>query len=727
MKEKNQSKKSVNTAKEKRGKKETKKNLSTASKKKQISLDDPSLYINREINWLDMNERIFEESFDETNPLLERAKFLAICGGNLDEFFMVRVSGLKRQVLKGALKAPPDGLTPVQQLSEIRIKVKNLTKKYAKCWSEKMIPALEQEGIHITKVSDLDKKQKAIVKKLFKNQIYPTLTPLAMDVAHPFPFISNLSLNLAVTITHPEKGEKYARIKVPARLFNRFVEIPASSPEKKSQTFVLLEDIIISHIDMLFPGLEVTGAYPFRITRNAEIQISFDKASDLLTAVEEGIESRRIGFPVRLQIDDSMPDNLKKVFVQNLGLSNEEVYKFDGPLGLIGLWELLRIDRPELKDKPFIACTPPNLTEDSDIFSALERKDWVFYFPYDNFNVMVHLLHQAAEDPEVLAIKSTMYRIDQRSPLMDGILRARQKGKAASVLVELKAKFDEEKNIGWARVLEEAGVHVVYGLEDLKVHAKILLIVRKRKNKIIRYSLISTGNFNAVTSEIYADISYLTTNPVVGEELTEVFNSLTGYSETEDYKQLIVAPKTLRSEIMKRINREIEQHKKTGNGHIALKLNGLTDKYIIQSLYRASQAGVKVELNVRGLCRLRPGVKGVSENISVISIMGRFLEHARIYYFFNNGAEDVLIGSADMMERNLNRRIEVLLEIPDETRKREIIDHMLKIHLKDTAKARKLQSDGSYIRLGTPKDPKALNSQEWLIKNRGVWHGEEKE
>lgn len=705
-----------------------KKNTAAATPSKtSISLDDPSLYINSEISWLDMNERIFEESEDETQPLLERAKFLAICGGNLDEFFMVRVSGLKRQVLKGALKAPPDGLTPVEQLEEIRSKVKILTKKYSKCWSQKIVPALEKEGICIKKVKDLDSKQKAYVKKIFKNQIYPTLTPLAMDVAHPFPFISNLSLNLAVTITHPEKGEKYARIKVPARLFNRFLEVPASNSDKKNTTLVLLEDIIISHINMLFPGLEVTGAYPFRITRNAKIRISLDKASDLLTAVEEGVESRRIGFPVRLQIDDSMPDNLKKVFIQKLGLSNDEVYRFEGPLGLVCLWEFLNQDRPELKDQPFLPCTPPALSEESDIFSALERRDWVIYYPYDSFNVMVHLLHQAAEDPEVLAIKSTMYRIDQRSPLMNGILRARQNGKAASVLVELKAKFDEEKNISWARVLEEAGVHVVYGLEELKVHAKILLIVRKRKNKIIRYSLISTGNFNAVTSEIYADISYLTTNPVVGEELTEVFNSLTGYSETEDYKQLIVAPKTLRSEIMKRINREIEQHKKTGNGYIALKLNGLTDKYIIQALYRASQTGLKVELNVRGLCRLRPGVKGVSENISVVSIMGRFLEHARIYYFFNDGAEDVLIGSADMMERNLNRRIEVLLEIPNEACKRAIIDHMLKIHLKDTAKGRKLQSDGSYVRLGTPKDPKALNSQQWLIENQGVWHGEEKE
>ncbi|MDG6229707.1 MAG: polyphosphate kinase 1, partial [Candidatus Thermoplasmatota archaeon] len=475
----------------------------------------------------------------------------------------------------------------------------------------------------------------------------------------------------------------------------------------------------------LFPGLQVIATYPFRITRNAEIEISLDQASDLLTAIEEGVESRRIGFPIRLQVDKSMPDTFIDLFAHNLRLSNDFVYKFDGPLGLVHGWELLSIDRPDLKDKPFLASLPKPLSKEQDVFSAIEKHDWVIYYPYDSFNIMVNLLNQAANDPDVLAIKTTMYRIDKRSPIIDALLRAREKGKAVAVLVELKAKFDEENNINWARKLEEEGVHVVYGLEDLKVHAKIFLIVRKKGEKIVRYSLISTGNFNAVTSEIYADISYITANPEIGRELTEVFNSLTGYSQKDNFKRLIVAPKTLRKEIVRRIRREIENHKKNnGGGYIALKLNGLTDKEIIQELYKASRAGVKITLNVRALCCLRPGVPGVSDNIRETSIIGRFLEHARIYYFWNNGDEDVLIGSADMMDRNLERRVEVLLEIPDKRLKSEIIEHMLNIHINDTIKARYLLPDGSWKRTIPSEKDKRLNSQDWLIQNRGIWHGE---
>lgn len=700
---------------------------------KSLSLDDPYLFINRELGWIDLNVRILDEAIDDTHPLLERIKFLAICGGNLDEFFMVRVSALKRQILKGALKAPPDKMTPTEQLTAIRARVKPLLKKYAEVWNESLVPALKKEQIHISRIKDLKKEDQDGIRKYFKKNIYPTLTPLAMDFAHPFPFISNLSLNLAVIIKDPSKGEKYARVKIPVRLFSRFLDLSllkvrkrAAKRASKSLTYVLLEDIISTNIDILFPGLEVIGVYPFRVTRNAEYEIQMYKASDLLTAVEEGVESRRIGFPIRLQVEDSMPDPVKKLLAQNLGLTSDNVYRFDGPLGLIDLWQFLKIDRPDLKDEPFLACTPGALSEEADIFEAMERKDWVVYYPYDSFEIMVNLLKRAAEDPEVLAIKTTMYRIDKSSPVIDSLMHARSNGKAVSVLVELKAKFDEITNINWTRELEETGVHVVYGLEDLKVHAKILLIVRKRGDKLIRYCLISTGNFNAVTSEIYADMSYLTTNEEVGIELTEVFNSLTGYSEIENYDKLIVAPKTLRKEITRRIHREIEHQKANKNGYIGLKLNGLTDKRIIQELYKASQAGVKIDLNVRALCRLRPGVPGVSENISETSIIGRFLEHARIYYFNNDGEEDVLIGSADMMERNLERRVEVLMEIPDPTLKREIIDNMLKVHLKDNVKARKLNTDGSWERVEIPKGEEGFNSQQWLIENRGIWHGEEK-
>ncbi|MEA1998496.1 MAG: polyphosphate kinase 1 [Euryarchaeota archaeon] len=694
-------------------------------------LDDPALFINRELSWLKLNERILEEVHDRAHPLLERIKFLAICGSGLDEFFMVRVSGLKRQALKGALKAPPDGMTPQEQLAAIRIEVKKLLKRYSKCWNKEIIPDLLNSGIAIKKVEDLDRDQRNYVRDYFDNNIFPTLTPLAMDFAHPFPFISNLSFNLAVIVRDPENGEKYARVKVPTDLFPRLVEIPDKGNKSKNKikvkkeiTLVFIGDIIVSEMDKLFPGLKVVATHPFRLTRNAEIKITEDLASDLLTAMEAGIESRRTGFPIRLEIDETMPDKLKKLFVRNLGLTDDLVYKVDMPLSIADFWQFLDLDRPELKDEPFLPYTPPAFYEGRDIFSAIEKRDWVFYHPYDNFNTTVNLLKQAAEDPDVLAIKTTMYRVGKKSPVISALLHARKRGKAVTVLVELKAKFDEEKNIGWAKVLEDAGVHVIYGLEDLKVHAKILLIVRKRGKKIVHYSLVSAGNFNAVTSTTYADVVYLTANPEVGAELAEVFNLLTGYSKKKDYKHLVVAPATLRREIIDRINREIDVHKRAGDGYIAIKLNGLVDEGIIQALYMASMAGVRINLNVRGLCALRPGVKGVSENITVTSILGRFLEHSRVYYFRNGGGDEVLIGSADMMPRNLNKRVEVLLSVPDPELKEVIIEYMLNIHLKDNVKARRLLSDGTYERIIPGPDDERIDSQKWLIEHRGIWHGD---
>jgi polyphosphate kinase len=702
-----------------------------ASEEEMRPLNDPSLFINRELSWIKLNERVLEEVYEREHPLLERIKFLAICGSGLDEFFMVRVSGLKRQALKGALKTPPDGMTPNEQLAEIRIEVEKLLKRYSKCWNEEIIPDLLTAGIMIKKVEDLDKDQYNYVSDYFDNNIFPTLTPLAMDFAHPFPFISNICLNLAVIVMDSEDGEKYARIKIPTDLFPRLVEIPdkGTKPDnetkvKKEISLVFIEDIITSEINKLFPGLTIVATCPFRMTRNAEIKITDDLASDLLTAMELGIESRRTGLPVRLEIDESMPDKLKKLFIHNFMLTDDLVYKVDMPLSIVDFWQFLGIDRPDLKDVPFLPYTPPAFKEGQDIFSAIEKRDWVFYHPYDSFNTIVNPLKQAADDPDVLAIKTTMYRVGKKSPVISALLHARKMGKAVTVLVELKAKFDEEKNIGWAKVLEDAGVHVIYGLKDLKVHAKILLIIRKRGEKIIHYSLVSAGNFNAVTSTTYADIIYLTSNPGVGAELTEVFNLLTGYSKKNDYKHLVVAPATLRREIVDRINREIDAHKQAGNGYIAIKLNGLVDEGIIQALYRASMAGVIINLNVRGLCSLRPGIKGISENITVTSILGRFLEHSRVYYFRNGGADEVLIGSADMMPRNLNKRVEVLIIIPDPKLKEIIIEYMLNIHLKDNVKARRLLSDGTYERIIPGPDDERMDSQKWLIEHRGIWHGD---
>ncbi|KAF5414699.1 MAG: Polyphosphate kinase [Candidatus Methanogaster sp.] len=662
---------------------------------------------------------------------MERIKFLAICGSGLDEFFMVRVSGLKRQALKGALKAPPDGMTPYEQLAAIRMEVKKLLKRYSKCWNEGILPDLLNTGIVIKKVENLDKEQRNYVRNYFDNNIFPTLTPLAMDFAHPFPFISNLCLNLAVIVGDSGNSEKFARIKIPTDLLPRLVEIPGRRKKpgcetnaKKEINLVFIEDIIASEVNKFFPGLKVVATCPFRITRNAEIKITEYLAPDLLTAMELGIESRRTGFPVRLEIDESMPGKLKKLFIRNLGLTDDFVYKVDLPPSIADFWQFLEIDRPDLKDVPFLPYLPPAFFEGKDIFSAIEKRDWVFYHPYDSFNATVNLLKQAAEDPDVLAIKTTVYRVDKKSPIIAALLHARKMDKAVAVLVELKAKFDEEKNISWAKVLEDAGVHVIYGLEDLKVHAKILLIVRKRGEKIVRYSLISAGNFNAVTSTTYADIVYLTASPGVGAELTEVFNLLTGYSQKDDYRHLVVAPATLRREVIDRIDREIDAHKLVGGGYIALKLNGLVDEGIIQALYRASMAGVRIDLNVRGLCTLRPGVKGVSENITVTSILGRFLEHSRVYHFRNGGDDEVLIGSADMMPRNLNKRVEVLLIIPDTKLKEMVIEYMLNIHLKDNVKAKRLLSDGTYERIIPGPDDERIDSQKWLIEHRGIWHGD---
>jgi polyphosphate kinase len=585
--------------------------------------------------------------------------------------------------------------------------------------------------VHIQKVRKLSKEQYEGVKDYFHSQIFPTLTPLAMDFSHPFPFISNLSLNLAVVVKDRNGTVRYARIKIPNNIFPRFIMVSKNGKKVEGihhhkngheYTLVLLEDVISEFVAKLFSGLEVVATYPFRTTRDAEIEISKDQASDLLTAVEESVGTRRIGMPMRLEIDVSMPENVKSLFARNLQLTNDYIFTFDGPLGLVDLWELLRIDRPDLKDRKFQAFTPAELGDDRNLFDAVRQRDWLFYYPYDNFKVFINLLNQAAEDPNVLAIKLTMYRIDKESSVIDALVKARQHNKVVSALVELKAKFDEEANINWARAMEDEGVHVVYGLEDLKVHAKICLIVRKEGSDIAQYSFISTGNFNAVTAKIYGDIAYLTANPEVGAELMNVFNSLTGYCINEEYKHLLVAPWTLQREILMRIEREISSHKKNRKGYIALKLNGLVDRDMIKALYKASQAGVKVDLNVRGICCLRPGIEGVSENITEMSIIGRFLEHARIYYFRNGGDEEVLIGSADLMPRNLHNRVEVLLAIPDSALKSNIKSYMLHTHLADNVKGRMLRSDGEWVRVKPPKKSKSHNSQEWLMEHAGIWH-----
>jgi polyphosphate kinase len=703
-------------------------------KKDPIDLEDPSLYVNRELSWIKFNQRVLEEALDTSHPLLERIKFLAIVASNLDEFFMVRVSGLRRQLAAGVLKAPPDGMTPAEQLAAIRRQLLPQLAQQYECWHDDLLPKLHKAGIRVLSYDDLKRKQRSLMRSYFRDEVFPALTPLAFDPGHPFPHISNLSMNLAVVINDPLHGQRFARLKVPTT-FPRLLHIPSEETadeyqslglaQAMSNNFVWLEEVVSANLDMLFPGVEIEAAYPFRVTRDADPEIEEDEASDLLIAIEESVRQRDFGSVVRLEVDKTMPEQIRDVLINNLGLAPYQVYTVDGPLGLANVMELMDVNRPDLKDKPFQPSVPPPLSTEENIFSVIRRHNILVYHPYDSFDPVVEFVRKAARDPEVLAIKQTLYRVGPNSPIVAALMDARENGKQVAVLVELKARFDEENNIVWARSLEEAGVHVVYGLVGLKTHAKICLVVRHERDGIRRYVHMATGNYNDVTARLYADLGYFTCDPDIGADLSDLFNALTGYSQKDEYRKLLVAPGKMQEQIVARIEREIEQHEKNGDGYIALKMNSLVDKYCIEALYRASQAGVKVDLQPRGICCLRPGVPGVSENIEVTSIVGRFLEHARIYYFHNGGDEEILTGSADLMPRNLYRRVETLFPVEDPSLRAALRDQILKIHLNDNVKARRMLPDGSYEWVEPKDDESRINSQLWLIEHRGVWHSEE--
>ncbi len=699
-----------------------------------ISLDDPSLYINRELSWIQFNHRVLEEALDKSHPLLERVKFISIVANNLDEFFMVRVSGLRRQLAAGVLKTPADGMTPAEQLATIRQNLlPDLTTQY-ECWHDDLVPKLEQAGIKILHYDDLKRKQCKLMRKHFKKEIFPALTPLAFDPGHPFPHISTLSINLAVVINDPIHGQRFARLKVPST-FPRLLRIPSEETADEYQSlglvqtisnnFVWLEEVVGANLDILFPGVEIVDAYPFRITRDADPEIEEDEASDLLVAIEESVRMRHFGSAVRLEIDKTMSEQVREILITNLSMAPYQVYTVDGPIALANVMELMDINRPDLKDEAFQPSVPPKLATQESIFSVIRRHNILLYHPYDSFDPVIKFVREAAQDPNVLAIKQALYRVGPNSPIVAALMEARENGKQVAVLVELKARFDEENNIVWARALEEAGVHVIYGLVGLKTHAKVCLVVRHEHDGIQRYVHMGTGNYNDVTARIYADLGYFTCDPVIGADLSNLFNALTGYSLNDEYNKVLVAPGKMRAQLIALIDREIEQHKKDGDGYIALKMNSLVDKQCIKALYRASQAGVKVDLQPRGICCLRPGVPGVSDNITVTSIVGRFLEHTRIYYFRNGGNEEIITGSADLMPRNLNRRVENLFPVEDPQLKTALRDEILNIHLKDNVKARRMLPNGEYERV-QPKDGEPeLNSQLWLIEHRGVWHGEE--
>jgi len=697
------------------------------------ALDDPSLFVNRELSLLAFQTRVLEEAQDDQNPLLERLKFLSIVGSNLDEFFMVRVAGLKSQLQSGAAESGPDGMTPAQELTAIREHVAQLYKSGQDCLRLQLLPGLKKEGIHVLEYAGLNEEDKAAAIRYFSETVFPTLTPLAFDPGRPFPHISNLSLNLAVLIRDSQGVEHFARVKVPDSL-PQLVNITsllqdakrdakkdskAKSKPPKPPHFLWLEQLIIHNLQSLFPGMEILEAHPFHVTRDAETAIQQLEAGDLLESVEEGVWQRRFNDVVRMEVNHNMPAEVLEILLKNLELDREDVYKMTGPLALNRLKHLLSIDRPDLKDKPFVPVVVPALQpqeEGEDIFCAIRRGDVLLHHPFDSFQPVVAFLQKAARDPAVLAIKITLYRVGRNAPVVEALLEAIDNGKQVAVLVELKARFDEESNIEWARKLEREGVHVVYGLMNLKVHCKTALVVRQEKDRIRRYVHLSTGNYNSLTSQLYTDLGLLTCDEAIGEDCTDLFNYLTGYSAKVEYRKLLVAPVNLRERFEYLIRREIEHHKKDGHGHLIFKMNALVDRRMIQLLYEASQAGVKVDLLVRGICCLRPGIPGVSENIRITSVVGRFLEHSRIFYFRNGDKEEVYMGSADMMPRNLNRRVELAFPVQDPKLVRHLRDEVLGTYLQEVVKARHMNSEGVYTRDPNHAHRRELNSQEWFIK-----------
>jgi polyphosphate kinase len=677
-------------------------------------LHAPELYLNRELSWLEFNRRVLEEALDRRNPLLERVKFLAIFSSNLDEFFMVRVAGLQSEMLAGESELGRDGLTTTEQLAAIKLLVSDLSSRQRRCWHEDVLPALREENIYLETYADLSTRDRKALTQYFEKQIFPVLTPLAVDSGHPFPHISNLSLNMLIAI-EDERGEQFARMKIPP-VVPRFIEVPErdiarSTSPRRRRRFVLLEDVIEANVDQLFPGKRVTGTYLFRITRDADIEFREGSTESLLKLIEEELEQRLFGFAVRLTVEPSMPNSIRTWLADKVNVPPEDIYTLPRPHGLADLMQLYAIDRPDLKDQPFVAHYPQQLRQHDSIFDALREQDVLLYHPYDSFSVVVDFVRQAAADEDVVAIKQTLYRVGSHSPIVDALLEARDDQTQIAVLVELRARFDEESNINWARALEREGVHVAYGLTGLKTHCKIAMAVRREGDELRRYVHLGTGNYNVSTARLYTDIGLMTTDEDIAADVSDVFNFLTGYSAQSEYRKLLVAPVNLRSGLVDLIEREARHG---SAGRIIMKMNSLSDYPMIEALYRAAQAGVKIDLIVRGICCLRPGVPGVSENIRVISIVGRFLEHARIFYFAHgarDGGEVVYSGSADLMRRNLDYRVEVLFPVEDPRLLAHLRDDILELQLRDNVRARELQRDGSYVRRAPAEGEPVIDSQ----------------
>ena len=683
------------------------------------SVDTAKLYLNRELSLLDFQARVLEEAEDESNPLLERFKFLSILGSNLEEFFMVRVAALKRQLEAGNRSTAKDGMTITDQLREIREETLTLVAAANRLRKDTLIPELEKQGIVILPYEDLNDKQRTGVDAYFSQSIFPVLTPLAFDSGHPFPHISNLSFNLAVLLCNSKGEQRFARIKIPEMLPQLIaVETPSG---KSEQSFIWIEDVIIANLTVLFPGMTILDAHPFSLARDAEMEIQEWEADDLLETTEEGIRQRRFGDVVRLTVHKDTPELIMSILISNLEIDAQDIYQIDTRRPLSSLKHIFSIDRPDLKDPPHVPVVPqilnPDLQEGS-IFSAIRRQDILLHHPFDSFQPVINFFNSAAQDPNVLAIKTTLYRVGKNSPIVEALLDASRRGKEVAVLVELKARFDEESNVEWAKAMEHEGVHVIYGLPGLKVHSKIALVVRQEGDAIRRYTHLSTGNYNAVTAHLYTDLGFLTCDDDIGSDGTELFNYLTGYTGKQDYRKLLIAPTHLSQQLEAMIKREIAVQKRGGVGHLIFKMNSLVEERMIELLYEASQAGVQVDLIVRGICCLVPGIPGVSDNITVRSIVGRFLEHSRVYYFHNGGDEEIYLGSADLMPRNLHRRVEIVFPIQDLKILRYLRDEYLETYLHDCVKARHMQSDGSYTRNRHEHTPDCVNSQLHFIEHR---------
>jgi polyphosphate kinase len=653
-------------------------------------------FLDREVSWLHFNKRVLELAEDPNVPLLERVRFLAIFASNLDEFFMVRVAGLKRRIAAGVAVPSAAGLMPRDVLEHIWATTSELMQRHAALFRDQIVPKLAKHEIELLRWAELTPEEQKTCKKLFKDRVFPVLTPLAVDPAHPFPYISGLSLNIAVLVRNPKTGkEHFARVKVPP-IFDRFVPVAA-------HRFVPLEDVIGEHLKRLFPGMEILGVHTFRVTRNEDLEVEEDDAENLLAALEKELLRRRFGPPVRLEVEETMDDHVLELLISELGVSDAEVMRLPGPLDLRGLHDIADIDRAELKFPAFVPKTHPQLAEVEsaspvDVFAALQRNDVLLHHPYDSFATSVQrFIEQAANDPRVLAIKQTLYRTSGDSPIIDALVDAAEAGKQVLVLVEIKARFDEQANITWARKLEHAGCHVVYGLVGLKTHCKLALVVRDESDGIRRYVHIGTGNYNPKTARLYEDYGLLTCHEQIAEDVAHLFNNLSGFSRNASYERLLVAPDSVRSGIIARIDREIEHHRAGRPARIRIKANSIVDEAVIDALYRASAAGVPVDLLTRGICALRPGVPDYSPTIRVRSVLGRFLEHSRVFWFENGGEPRAWIGSADLMHRNLDRRVEALVELPTAAATEEV-GHMLDLSFDERTASWWLGADGEWVR-----------------------------